>query len=237
MTYPYLARHPRVGIVLAVAGLLLFILLAIEVITHGFLSGFDNAVAQALHAQAEQAPGWVISFMRLGSSIGYYGNMAAILVLFVLYIVRRRWRELWLLLAGVVVGEAIFTVIAGIIARPRPQLSHPFESLLPASYPSGHVLSSILLWGMILYVYLPVIRSAAWRALLVVLAVVVIVWIGYSRIYLGSHFPTDLAGAVGLGVGWGALAYTAVDVWWARRTEQARASVPASGPGMHAPRR
>ena len=91
--------------------------------------------------------------------------------------------------------------------RQRPQPF--FDTHLPASYsfPSGHALLSFCLWGAGAALFTADQKKRWVRIAILTIAVVLVVAIGFSRIYLGVHYPSDvLAGYLGalvwiLGVG------------------------------------
>jgi len=91
------------------------------------------------------------------------------------------------------------------VARPRPEGTDPNIPGVVYSYPSGHVLEALTIFGIIV---IELARHGAPRLLVAVLAIVVVVdalLVGLSRVVLNAHYPSDalaslLAGAGVLGV-------------------------------------
>jgi len=85
-------------------------------------------------------------------------------------------------------------------ARPAPF----FNIAAPSSYsfPSGHALYALCFYGTLGALIGPHLREKAQRALLWAAAIVLIVAIGYSRIYLGVHYPSDVLAGYAAGFVW-----------------------------------
>ena len=125
---------------------------------------------------------------------------------------QQRWYQLIGLLLSVGGGEALVWLIKHAIARPRPPLT---SALLPEdsfSFPSGHAFVALAFYGFLVYL---VVRSARRRwhaALAVAFGLLLVLAIGWSRIYLGVHWPSDILGSYALGVAWLAAIITAVEI-------------------------
>ncbi len=91
-------------------------------------------------------------------------------------------------------------------AKPRPQLWKHLISETSFSFPSGHALGSVVLYGLIAYLlsnYYP-----KFSGLIYSFATTTILLIGLSRIYLGVHWPTDILAGYGVGFLWLTLCVT-----------------------------
>lgn len=103
--------------------------------------------------------------------------------------------------------------------RPRPNLA-------PLGFPSGHVLSLVVLLGLAAYVLCRVRSDRAARALGICCASTLLVMVAASRLYLEAHWILDVAGGFLLG-----LAYLMLLIWIAE-TRAGREPVPALDPAL-----
>jgi membrane-associated phospholipid phosphatase len=87
-----------------------------------------------------------------------------------------------------------------VFTKPRPQLWTRLISETSYSFPSGHALGSLVLYGMI--AYLLAIHYPKFSLLIYTLIVIFIAAIGISRLYLGVHWPTDIIAGYGVGFLW-----------------------------------
>lgn len=212
---PLLARRPWVGILISVLGALIFLLLAYEVKTNGILVSQDNPIAQALHFQARHGSWVVLGIMWFFSALGQEGIVLFMLALTVIWIIQKRWRELTMMIFGVGGGEMLFQTLGAIVNRHRPVFSDPLEKLLGPGFPSGHTTTSIIMFGLMLYVLWPRIRTPLMKLVGILLVILVVGMIGLGRMYIGDHYLTDILSGVAAGIAWGAAVFTAVEVaYW-----------------------
>ncbi len=199
-----LATSLLVSLACAVVSLLLFAGLA-EEMREGDTRQFDSAVRQFVHSHASARLTVAMQFFTLlGSPL--FVSIAATSGCVALWVTGRR-REALLIAITVIGGSLLMWVLKMSFHRQRPQPF--FDTHLPASYsfPSGHALISFCLYGAAAALSAADLKKRWVRMAIWNFAVVLVLAIGYSRIYLGVHYPSDvLAGYLGafvwvLGVG------------------------------------
>ena len=127
----------------------------------------------------------------------------------VLLAVQRRWTAfiLWLLVMIPVQSVSIATKV--LVDRPRPPL--PLVETVTASYPSGHTTNAAALaLGLIFVFTTPGTRP---RKMAVVIGVLLMLAMAWSRTYLRAHWLSDVDGGLLLGVGGALLAWALVSLW------------------------
>lgn len=137
--------------------------------------------------------------------ITYLGSRYVVGVLFPLAFVIFAWQRLWqsalsLTVATVGVGF-IDLVMKAESARPRPLLFRVIPET-GFSFPSGHALLATVFYGMIAFILYTRARSKVSRILVVSSTAALVLLIGFSRLYLGVHWPSDVLGGYIVGLVW-----------------------------------
>lgn len=203
------------GALALIAGVWLFGVIAEDVVRNDPLTMMDREVALRLHEHATpQRTGWMLeaSFLASPGVIGVSTAIAACVFL------RRRWWYRLLALALTVPGGlALNLLLKSAFERQRPQFDDPLVKLTDFSFPSGHTMMATLFYGLLIVVASVHIRSRVVRVTTIVALCGVIALVGFSRMYLGAHYLSDVLGALTMGVAWLALCVTAVDTMRRRR--------------------
>jgi undecaprenyl-diphosphatase len=92
-----------------------------------------------------------------------------------------------------------------LFARARPHFDDPIVILKTFSFPSGHTMTATVFYGALCVFALSRIRNWKLQAPMLVLSTVMIALVGFSRMYLGVHYLTDVIGAIVEGLMWVAL--------------------------------
>lgn len=124
----------------------------------------------------------------------------AVLSVFLLW--RRAWARLIVLLAGAVSASGVHILLKIIFDRPRPNIGQALIAAQSSSFPSGHAVMSLIIFGFLAYVIVGYVRSWRTKIAVVLSAIFVIGFVGVSRIYLGVHWPSDVLGGYLLGAWW-----------------------------------
>ena len=223
---------PRMGVGLLAALIVtvLFAMLAQEV-REGETQQFDDAVRMTVYGVASpQATTVLHAVTQLGSPL-FLLPMTVICALFFLH-----WRRIRgaILLTTTMLGVTLLNqILKSIFQRPRPL---PFFGLtMPASYsfPSGHSLAAFCFYGALAALVTARLRSRWLSALVWAAALVIIVAVGFSRLYLGVHYLSDIVGGYATGFVWVLTVASADRVFRRadeRRSKAAVAEPPPGGP-------
>jgi undecaprenyl-diphosphatase len=168
--------------------------------------GFDLQTMQAIASHRDST---LTSIARVVSDAGSFALLAPLSIAFLLL---RRWKRPADDVALVVIaaGSALLPIVVKlIVARPRPTLEN-LSTLKSLSFPSEHTTQAAAIY-LTIAILLSKGLDPRWRQLLVGLAVLIGLAVAWSRVYLGVHYPTDVAAGLLLGWGWALLVFR-----WAR---------------------
>jgi undecaprenyl-diphosphatase len=165
-----------------------------------FLAGFDSNIRYAM--RQIQSPMWtslLLTVTNLGSTLYLIivGSVAGIA-----FLALRWFRSFFLFVIAMAGQAALHHGSKWMIARSRPSNLINYRTAESFSFPSGHALAALCLFGMIAWIITRRIESPAVTAVVWICTFVLIFLIGASRVYIGIHYPTDVvAGFLG-GVIW-----------------------------------
>uniref|UniRef100_A0AAU2VDT2 Phosphatase PAP2 family protein n=1 Tax=Streptomyces sp. NBC_00003 TaxID=2903608 RepID=A0AAU2VDT2_9ACTN len=182
----------RAGLVCAlVAGLLLLLVVA----EWGPLMSWDRAVADGLHRRAVADPGLTHVNRVLTDWVWDPWTMRAVLAVVVGVLLWRGERLLALWVAATSgLGTAVQQGLKAAVDRDRPRWPDPVASAGYAAFPSGHALSVTVAFGLL--VWLLALHGAGRRTRTTVLVVGVVsaLGVGFTRLFLGVHWFSDVVG-------------------------------------------
>jgi len=125
-----------------------------------------------------------------------YGLIVAFTLAF-----KKKWQHLIALLVSVLGGQFLVEVLKYAIGRARPALQI-LTTESSFSFPSGHAFVAISFYGMLTYFLYAGIKNKFWKNFSLVGGIVLILAISLSRVYLGVHWPSDIAASFILGSAW-----------------------------------
>lgn len=186
---------------LAASGIILFLLAEFhEEITEPFLSHLDRQVMQTVHAHVSAPLTALMVFCSFIGSIKVF-LPATILIAGVLWWRNHRADGLLLLIA--IAGAAALNFGLKVhFRRLRPDVPWALAHEHTFSFPSGHSLFAMVLYGTACYLVLTRIKSRGGQAAVLFGGLAIVIAIGVSRVYLGVHYPTDVAAGYLVGLIW-----------------------------------
>ena len=200
-----------VALFLIVGGTWLTINLADEVL-EGDTHAIDEALILALREPGNTndpiGPRWFEEMIRDFTALGGTGLLFLIVTAVSSYLfMLRRYKNMAILLTAVLGGSLLSYLLKGIFDRPRPDLVADTSYMINASFPSGHSLlaaATYLTLGSLIAQIQPRFRL---RAFTIFLAIFVTVLVGFSRVYLGVHWPSDVLAGWMIGAVWALLCW------------------------------
>jgi undecaprenyl-diphosphatase len=218
---------PRMGVGLLAAAIVtvLFGVLAEEV-REGETQHFDDAVRMTVYGVASPHATTILhAITQLGSPL-FLLPMTIVFALTFLHL--RRIRGAILLTVTMLGVTVLNQLLKSFFQRPRPL---PFFGLtMPASYsfPSGHSLAAFCFYGALAALVTARLRSRVLSAVVWAAAIVIIIAVGFSRLYLGVHYLSDIVGGYATGFVWVLTVASADRVF--RRADERGSKTPVAEP-------
>jgi undecaprenyl-diphosphatase len=124
--------------------------------------------------------------------------ISALIVIYFLY--KREWWDILTLVLVVVGGKILQILLKIFFLRPRP--TSPIVAAHGYSFPSGHALTAMLVYGFLIYITWKSNSKKSFKMLIFLVSLFLILIIGISRIYLNVHWLTDILGGYAAGFSW-----------------------------------
>lgn len=188
------------------------------------LTTFDGPVARAIQGVHVPVLSWLLTHT---SDLGFfpYDILCFALVVVPLVALRLRLEAVVIVLSTLIAG-GLGTLAKDLVQRARPTAGfvHVAAYLHSYSFPSGHVIFATVLFGLTFWVVWIAWKNSIARNVALVVLALLIPLMGFSRVYLGEHWPSDVLGAYCLASLWVAgtiellLALKPrLGTWWAGR--------------------
>lgn len=154
-------------------------------------------------------------FMEAITQLGSHAGISAAAGITALAMLKEgRKQDAWTVAVSTGGAMAINTMLKNVFERQRPQnLARRIQLPRSHSFPSGHSLLSAATYPIVAHHFVQN-RSVATQAVVHTMTAFTILGVGFSRIYFGVHFPSDVLGGFAAGFGWlglTSLSHTAVE--------------------------
>lgn len=198
VTLPYLIIV-AIALIVVVGGINLFIELTATLKSKA-LADYDFQVTEYVISFRNPI---LTDYFTLMTNVGDVYGYAVVLAVsgFISFKIFNRWKHIVQIMVVLVMAALSNVVLKRFIDRARPDIEHLVvaESL---SYPSGHAMAAMAFYGFMIYLVYRFSINKYLKIGLMILFSVIILSVGISRIYLGVHFPSDIAGGFIAGFIW-----------------------------------
>ena len=211
----YLGWYLVIGLLAFAATTLILGEIAEDIINGEPITVTDAQLSMWLHMHGSPHLTAVFVFITALGSTVLVISVTVIVGLYLLWRKQTYWlAAVWLSVFG---GILLNKFLKYIFHRPRPHFDDPILALTSYSFPSGHTMAATVLYGALAALLVTKLKRRSFRALIILIAMLLITSVGFSRMYLGAHYLSDVLGAIAEGLAWLSLSLTVVHIIWRQR--------------------
>lgn len=171
-----------------------------EQVVEGRADRYDSAIMQAVHTIDNPTMHRVMEAITNLGSHAAIGTAAGVTALAM--VTKGRKHDAWTVVISTGGAMAINTILKNIFRRQRPkELARRIKLPDSHSFPSGHSLLSAATYPIVAH-HMVQNQSLPIQATVHTLVAMTILSVGFSRVYFGVHFPSDVLGGFAAGFGW-----------------------------------
>jgi undecaprenyl-diphosphatase len=187
------------GAIIAIAGTAAFVELASHV-RSGATQTFDENVMRWMGAHRIE---WIERSLLEITALGTGLVVMMIVLISALFLIATQHRfSAFLLLVASAGGIVLNAVLKSSFDRPRPQLFEWLTVPSSSSFPSGHAMSSAIVYFTVAYLIARLEKRRWMRTLTIISSLLLVLLISVSRLYLGVHYPSDVLAGMIIGLAW-----------------------------------
>ncbi len=206
----YTIIHISLGLFVACAGIYAFVRIATSAFMDRSIGQLDDQVLVTFQNWATPLSTNVFKIITI---FGSYGVFITAITCAVFFLLKREWLKASSMSIVVIGGQLLVMILKVSFARPAPFTeSQEVVSWLGFSFPSGHVMCSLVIYGMIAYFLILWSKKWVFATGIVLITTTFVLLIGFSMLYLGESYLSDvLCGFVG-GIVWLSSCLTALEL-------------------------
>lgn len=199
----------------------------------GSTDAFDNRILRALRHPENPAipigPKWLPDVVQDLTTLGGGTNLTvSTLVVIGSLLLNRRFRAAGFLVLSLGSGMLLSRFLKDFFVRPRPTAVPRLARFDPGSFPSGHSMLSALVYLTLGGIISRQTRKRAAKTYFLSVSIALSALVGFSRMYLGVHYPSDVIAGWAAGSLWSMIC-TNIARWLQHRGE---VEPPAENPSM-----
>jgi undecaprenyl-diphosphatase len=150
-----------------------------------------EASAQAHERMTHDSEGWAERLANLASTQTAL-IVTVVVVGAILLLATHHWRGAFALALVYPVTQGTVALVKLIVERPRPEANASVEQAAGFSFPSAHSATSVAVYATIAFILIRASRRGYSRVAVASVAATVVLAVGFSRVLLGAHYPTDV---------------------------------------------
>ncbi|MEY8848546.1 phosphatase PAP2 family protein [Psychroserpens sp. XS_ASV72] len=188
------------ALIVVVVGINVFIELT-DTLSSDKLIAYDTKITNYITSFRSPAlDSYFITMTKIGDVHGYLIILGIALLLTIL--VFRKWKYIGQITLVLFLASFSNVILKRVIDRARPDDIEHLVVVNTLSYPSGHAMSAMAFYGFLIFLVSFLNVHKLLKMIIISLLLLLILSIGVSRIYLGVHFPSDIAGGFIAGLIW-----------------------------------
>ncbi|MEK7464028.1 MAG: bifunctional DedA family/phosphatase PAP2 family protein [Patescibacteria group bacterium] len=193
------AKYELITLVANLAGLFIFFKTVQDALSdHAFMADFDVWINFFFLTHATAV--W-LTFMNVITNVFSPEMIAAAgLAAMIYFIYKKSWRYAVITFSSIGGGFVLNSIMKALVMRARPETAFLIET--GYSFPSGHAVAATIFFALAIYIFARRIQLLVWRELFIVVCVALGLLVGFSRIYLGVHWVSDVVAGIGFGLFW-----------------------------------
>lgn len=167
-------------------------------LSFSYVDSLDSAITDAVFSLHTPILDTAFNFVTL---MGNTSIVVFITALFTIWFwLNKKYRSAYLLLLVVTASTLSTHLLKLVFVRPRPDVL--LNQLETFSFPSGHATAAIALYGVLAYIFSQLPKKTPRRCVALTVLLLLIVLVGFSRIYLGFHYLSDVIAGYAVGALW-----------------------------------
>jgi len=171
-----------------------------DVLVH--TGGIGRADESAVESIVRERTGFLTDVSSVGSMVGGAPVLPILVGLIgIVCAIKRKWRIAAFAVFVLAVESATYRVASIVVPRDRPHVARLEGLPADASYPSGHTAASLAVYCGLVLLLTSAFPKGGWRAAAWVIALLLPVFVAFSRMYRGMHHPLDLGAGALIGIG------------------------------------
>lgn len=161
---------------------------------------FDQMILKKFYAVRDQELTQSMTDLTALGSVSVIALLTCVIVIFLM--AHRDWRGLGYILIVASGSATIPVFLKNYFDRERPDILERLAIVKSTSFPSGHSFGATVAYFSLVFLLSREIKETKLEILYYTIAATVVALVGTSRMYLGVHYPTDIAGGICLGIMW-----------------------------------